>query len=191
LVDRVYPPEHCSLAAEIASSGAVLSELPPGRPPFKLNFPARNRIISGMSLGVVVVEASDRSGSLITAGCALEQNREVMVVPGNPLSGRSRGGHNLVKDGAALVETAADVLQVIGLRPPPPAVQEPLRLGEAEAALLALMDPGERYDVDSLAALSHLDATRLLPLLLSLELAGQVRRLDGGGLVRSRPNVLT
>ena len=109
-VDVIYPPEHDRLAGQIAGSGVVLSERPPGSPPLAFHFPARNRIISGLSLATVVVEAAERSGSLITAGFALEQGRAVMAVPGSILSGRHRGCHALIRDGAAVVESAEDVL---------------------------------------------------------------------------------
>jgi len=109
-VDITYPPEHDGLAREIAGSGALVSELVPGTQPLPHHFPLRNRIIAGLSRAVVVIEAHERSGSLITAACALEQGREVMVVPGSVRSGRNRGAHALLKDGAALVECAADVL---------------------------------------------------------------------------------
>jgi DNA processing protein len=101
-VDHIYPPEHATLATQIAQSGIVFSEYPPGTSPLPHHFPMRNRLISGLSLAVVVIEAHEKSGSLITAGCALEQGREVMAVPGNVLSGRNRGGHGLLKDGARL-----------------------------------------------------------------------------------------
>jgi len=187
-VDVVYPPEHGELLARVAQSGAVVSELPAGTPPLKKNFPERNRIISGLSRAVVVVEARQRSGALITADCALEQGREVMAVPGNVLSERHRGSHTLLKSGAALVETAADVLEV-------------LKMGGAagstdhEAAerdpLLVLMDPGESYAIDALAGMSGEEVATLLPRLLGLELQRLVRRLPGGRFVRCRGNVLT
>ncbi len=113
-VDRVYPREHEKLALEIAGKGLLLSELGPGAWPLAEHFPLRNRIISGISLGVVVVEASEQSGSLITARFALEQGREVMAVPGNVLSGRNRGSHSLLKDGAKVVESADDILDGLG-----------------------------------------------------------------------------
>ena len=107
----------------IAASGAIVSELPPSAEPKPEHFPRRNRIISGLSLGVVVVEASLRSGSLITARCAADQGREVMAVPGTALGLRHKGSHSLIRDGAALVETAEDVLAALGLtlRPATPA----------------------------------------------------------------------
>ena len=107
----MYPPEHGRLLRAVVSQGVVASEFAPGVQPRAFNFPRRNRIISGLSLAVVVVEASERSGSLITARCAADQGREVMAVPGNVLTGRSRGGHALIKDGAKVVETADDILE--------------------------------------------------------------------------------
>src|SRR5262245_36821766 len=113
-LDVVYPREHAALAGDIAREGAVLSEYPPGTPPRPFHFPQRNRIISGLSRAIVVVEAGERSGSLITAACALEQGREVMAVPGNVLSGRNRGAHALLRDGARIVECADDILEELG-----------------------------------------------------------------------------
>jgi DNA processing protein len=113
--DVIYPREHAPLADDIAREGVVLSEYPPGTPPRPFHFPQRNRIISGLSRAVVVVEAGDRSGSLITAACALEQGREVMAVPGNVLSGRNRGAHALLRDGARIVECAEDILEELGV----------------------------------------------------------------------------
>ena len=110
-VDVVYPPEHARLAEGIASGGALVSEFAPGVPPHGWHFPRRNRVISGISLGVVIVEAAQRSGSLITARCALEQGRSVMAVPGAVLSGRNRGAHALIRDGAGIVEEARDVIE--------------------------------------------------------------------------------
>ena len=187
--DVVYPGEHVELLRDVAAAGAVVSEFPPGTPPLRHHFPMRNRIISGLSLGVVVVEASERSGSLITADCALEQGREVMAVPGSVLSDRHRGSHRLLKAGAALVESASDVLDALGLflRPQAKAeVQQPGGGGdEVPDALLAQLDPGEVRDLDGLASSSGLDAASLLPRLLHLELHGLVRRLPGGRFVRS------
>jgi DNA processing protein len=117
--DQVYPPEHADLHAQIASRGTVISEAPMGHVAQARDFPKRNRIISGLSLGVVVIEAAERSGSLITARAALEQGREVMAVPGSPLDPRCAGTNRLIKQGAALIENAADVLAVLeGVSPP-------------------------------------------------------------------------
>ena len=112
-VDVVYPPEHAELTAAIAERGAVISEQPPGAEPTARDFPKRNRLISGLSRGVVVVEAAARSGTLITARFALEQGREVFAVPGSPLDPRCQGANRLIRDGATLVENAADILDVL------------------------------------------------------------------------------
>jgi DNA processing protein len=191
--DVVYPAEHLELIREVAAAGTVVSELPPGTPPLRHHFPRRNRIISGLSLGVVVVEASERSGSLITADCALEQGREVMAVPGNVLSDRHRGSHRLLKEGAALVESADDVLDALGLFGWPTAghAGPPAAGGEGADALLAHLDRGEGRDLDALARASGLDASALLTRLLQLELQGRVRRLPGGRFMRADGNVLT
>ena len=111
----IYPKEHAALAERIAERGVIVSELPPGALPRQYHFPRRNRLISGLSLAVVVVEASTRSGSLQTARLALEQGREVMAVPGNVLGGRNRGCHGLLRDGATLVEKASDILDELRL----------------------------------------------------------------------------
>src|SRR5216684_2578357 len=111
-IDVAYPPEHRGLADSIVErSGAILSELPLGSAPLPENFPSRNRILSGLSLGVVIVEAAEKSGSLITARMALEQNRQVFAVPGSPLTGKTRGSNRLIKEGARLVECVEDVIE--------------------------------------------------------------------------------
>jgi DNA processing protein len=187
-VDHVYPSEHVALADEIVQSGLVVSEYPPGSRPLPHHFPMRNRLISGLSLAVVVIEASEKSGSLITAGCALEQGREVMAVPGNVLSGRNRGGHALLKDGAKIVECADDIVGELGFgsrsdRPASPVASTSESTGSADP-VLRVMEPGQTYDLDGLAASSGLDASRLLPRLIELELAGVIRRHGGGRFVR-------
>lgn len=148
--DVIYPPEHADLAARIAADGALLSEQPPGLEPQARHFPARNRIISGLSLGVVVVEAAERSGSLITARNALDQGREVMAVPGHPADARAAGCNLLIRDGSTLIRTAADVLEAVAQplararerHPPPPRAAAPdptaaARLTEAARAFAA------------------------------------------------------
>jgi DNA processing protein len=183
--DIMYPPEHAALAREMIVDGAVVSELAPGTPPLPMFFPQRNRVISGLSQAVVIVEAGEKSGSLITARCALEQGRDVLAVPGNVLSGRNRGGHALLRDGAKIVETAADILEELGVREPPPG--DPASNGEDAVPLdpvLAALIPGESCDLDDLAERSGLAPERLLPRLFELELQGQVRRAGGGRFVR-------
>jgi DNA processing protein len=181
--DVVYPPEHEALHRDLIARGAVVSELPPGTPPLPRHFPLRNRLISGLSAGVVVVEASDRSGSLITAGCALDQGREVMAVPGSVLGQRHGGCHALLRDGAALVQTASEVCEVLGWRTAelPSGDQRGL---SNEAGLLGYLLPGEDCDVDTLVVRSGLSAPAVLSQLMQLELAGSVRRGIGGGFLR-------
>lgn len=187
-LDVIYPPEHADLARAIAGEGLLVSEYPPGTAPHAGQFPMRNRIISGLSRAVVVIEAHERSGSLITARCALEQGREVMAVPGNPLTGRSRGAHALIRDGAKIVERADDILEELGLVPAgssgDPGDPTPLVPTSCGDAILAVMDPGRTYDLDDLSLNSGLDGVRLLPRLLDLELRGLVRRLGGGRFMR-------
>jgi len=183
-VDIVYPPEHRALAAQVAERGALVSELLPGTPPRAAHFPLRNRLISGLSQAVVVVEAARRSGSLITARLALEQGREVMAVPGSILGGRNRGAHALLKDGAKVVEDVDDILEE--LRVPSPAALA-AGGGSPTDPLLRRLEVGESYDFDRLMALSGLDGPRLLARLLEFELSGQVVRGDGGRFVRCGP----
>jgi DNA processing protein len=178
-VDVAYPGEHADLLLKIATTGAVVSEYPPGTPPLAHHFPLRNRIISGLSRAVVVVEAHERSGSLITARCALEQGRDVMAVPGNALSGRNRGSHALLKDGAKLVEAADDILEELGLRQELAAVVD-RRNPLLHNGLMLTMQAGETYGLDELGSASGLSASELLPLLTELELKGEVVRTVGG-----------
>jgi DNA processing protein len=147
----------------------------------------RNRIISGLSRAVVVIEAGQKSGSLITARCALEQGRDVLAVPGNVLNGRNRGGHALLRDGAKIAETADDILEEIGCPGAALAPQEgarPLHRAVAADPVLACLAPGESCDVDAIAERSGLTVARLLPRLSELELKGLVRRAGGGRFIR-------
>ena len=195
-VDVVYPPEHRALAERIAERGALVSEFDPGMPPLRSNFPQRNRIISGLSLAVVIVEAAEKSGSLITADFALEQGRAVLAVPGNVLGGRNYGAHALLRDGAKLVECADDILEELplrftepgpGSRPPQFDADEPAsRKAASQDGVLRAMVDGETYDLDEISERSGLDRVKLLPRLLELELAGSVRRVEGGRFVRFR-----
>jgi DNA processing protein len=186
-LDNVYPREHEHLADRIAANGLVVTELAPGGKPLAEHFPLRNRIISGISLAVVVVEASEKSGSLITAGCALSQGRDVMVVPGSVLSGRNRGSHALLKDGAKVVETADDILEDLGWSSSAPA-RDAGQAGRRKLLngdpLLSRMVVGETYRLDDLVEMTGTPASRLLPRLMELELLGQVEAPGGGRFVR-------
>lgn len=187
-VGNVYPAEHDELAGEIAGSGIVLSEYPPGTPALPYHFPLRNRIISGLARVVVVVEAAEKSGSLITAACALEQGREVMAVPGSVLNGRNRGGHALIRDGAKIVETADDILGELrgpGVVPSAPlAGSNAVVSSSSGRALLDALLPGEACDVDAMMRATGLDGPAVLRALTDLELAGLVRRTAGGICIR-------
>jgi len=187
-LDRIYPSEHAPLAAEIAVNGVVISEYPPDTPPLPMFFPLRNRLISGLARAVVVIEANEKSGSLITAAYALEQGRDVMAVPGNVLSGRSRGAHALIRDGAKIVECADDIVEELW-----DASMARSTAGMAVSAISSAvsldpivsgMEDGQAYDIDGLAALSGLGHVRVLSRLIDLELQGRVRRVGGGRFMR-------
>jgi DNA processing protein len=190
--DCIYPPEHAPLLdALLAAGGAALSEMPLGWDPRGRDFPRRNRLISGISLGVVVIEAARKSGSLITARLALEQNREVFAVPGSPLDPRSEGTNALIKQGAVLVTQAEDVLEVLR----PIAGREPMRTAEetkveapappaeptppARAGIVALLGPTP-VSIDDLIRMSGLSPAVVHTALLELELAGRLHRQPGG-----------
>jgi DNA processing protein len=181
----IYPREHAPLVTEIADRGVVLSEQPPDTTPLAFHFPLRNRIISGLSRAVVVIEASEKSGSLITAGCALEQGRDVMAVPGNVLGGRNSGGHALIRDGARIVETAAEVLVELGLYLQAGSARAGAASPAAADPILARMAPGHAYDLDALVEAAGLDPVRLLARLATLELEGHVGRAGGGRFIRT------
>jgi DNA processing protein len=183
-LDRVYPPEHADLASEIAGRGVLLAELAPGAAPLPAHFPLRNRIISGLSLATVVVEASEHSGSLITARCAMEQGRDVMAVPGSVLTGRNRGSHALLKDGARIVETANDILEELGWPADGEASAGP-RKSLISGPLVDRMLPGECYDLDTLVELTGLPGPAILARLTELELAGIVAVSRGRYMRRS------
>lgn len=178
-LDRVYPAEHAGLAEKILCKGCLVSELAAGAAPLPEHFPLRNRIISGISLAVVVVEASEKSGSLITARYATEQGRDVMAVPGSVLSGRNRGSHALLKDGAKVVEAADDILDGLGWPQVAAARILPSKYLISDS-LLARMEAGEVYRLDELMELTGVTGTKLLPRLLELELAGLVTNTGSG-----------
>jgi DNA processing protein len=182
-VDVPYPREHGELASSLRARGCLLSELPPGTPPLPRHFPLRNRIISGLSAAVVVVEASEKSGSLITARMALEQGRDVLAVPGNVVSGCHRGCHALIKDGARLVETVEDILDEIGW------VVEPA--GQSRSSnqlrhneLLAAIPVGEAFCLEDLAGQTGRPVPDIFAELAQLELDGVVVRSGVGRFVR-------
>lgn len=182
-VDRVYPSEHVGLAAGVQRSGALVSEFPPGSRPFASHFPLRNRIISGCVRAVVVVEASERSGSLITARMALEQGRDVLAVPGNVLSGCYRGSHALIKDGARLVETVDEILDEVGW-----SVKRPQPWTECKSLtgnwLSSFIGQGLAFTIDELSGRSGRSVADCLAELAVMEVAGIVARRPGGVFVK-------
>lgn len=182
-LDRVFPPKHRELAHRIAAHGALVSEFAPGTPALPPHFPQRNRIIAGLSLGTLVVEAALRSGSLITARLAAEAGREVFAIPGSIHAPQSKGCHALLKQGAKLVETAQDIVEELrglqGARP----VQAALPLAEPESAPADALLQALGHDpvtLDALMARTGASAAELTVRLLELELAGSVSRLPGG-----------
>ena len=176
-LDRVYPKRHLALAHEIAEHGLLVSEYPIGTPPLAANFPRRNRIISALSQGTLVVEAALQSGSLITARMAAEQGREVFAIPGSIHSAQSHGCHALIRQGAKLVESAQDVLEE--LRLPPARPQGAPGPAPAQDPLLQAMGL-EPIGLDELIARTGIAAAALQARLLELELAGVVARMPGG-----------
>ena len=176
-IDVIYPPENAALAEKIAINGAVVSELPPGTHPEPGNFPRRNRIISGLSSGVIVVEAAQRSGALITARLAGEQGRTVMAVPGPVTNLRSKGPHRLIREGAALVRDADDVMMEIA-----PEVKQIIEASETGAQardeILDLMG-GEALSIDDIAHELGLDVAEVARRMSVMELTGEVVRTEG------------
>jgi DNA processing protein len=189
---NVYPPEHVELAGEISLRGAVMSENPPMSPPLAGAFPQRNRIITGLSLGVIVVEASERSGALISARHAMEQGREVFAVPGRVDNRMSRGCHRLIRDGAKLVESVDDVLEELGPLATPTQredgtqVRHPveLQLNEPEQAVLGAVDD-EPTSIDDIAAASGLPVQNVLSTVSVLEMKRLIRRVSGNRVIRA------
>jgi DNA processing protein len=191
-VDIVYPPENAALYDRIRTEGAVISEMPMGESPLARHFPRRNRIISGVSRGVVIVEAAEGSGSLITANYALEQGREVFAVPGSPLDPRARGTNRLIREGATLTESADDILTVLGpslrgrvFREPGsvPGLGEASTFSEPEVeqvrqVLADLLSPSPT-DIDELVRQCGERAAIVISAIIELELAGRARRHPG------------
>lgn len=191
-LDRIFPRENADLAARIRSAGALISEFPPGTPPLRQNFPRRNRVISALALGTLVIEAARRSGSLITARLAAEQGREVLAVPGSIRNPLSRGCHRLIRDGATLVEEPGEVLAELGISH----ISQQLTLGRRPPASTCRLDiPGEMLldalgfepaTIDTLAARSGLPSESIASILLILELEGRVAPYPGGRYGRTR-----
>lgn len=195
---RLYPEEHAALAVEIAAAGAVLSEFPLETPPLRPNFPRRNRLISGLALGVVVVEAAARSGALITVACALEQGRDVFAVPGSVDASTSRGTNELLRDGARLVTSGEDIVDALALaaqaQPPPRRASRPSAHVSAsavppsmtpdESTVLAQLSEAPQ-SADALAAACGWPAQRLLAVLTALELKRAAQRLPGQQFVKA------
>ena len=181
-LDKVYPAANRDLAHALAQQGALISEFPLGTPPLPANFPRRNRIISGMSLGCLVVEASLQSGSLITARLAIEQGRDVFAVPGSIHAPQSKGCHALLKQGAKLVEAAQDVLEELGGAVVIPALNSTLQGVDIQGTDRALLDHigFDPVDVDTLRTRSGFTIAELSAMLLTLELSGHVHTLPGG-----------
>jgi len=196
-LDRVYPAQHRELAHRIAENGALVSEFPPGTPPLAANFPRRNRIISGLSVGTLVIEAALRSGSLITARQALEQGREVFAIPGSVHNPLARGCHALIREGAKLVETGEHVLEELAsqLALPALAAESPRQRAETSpqreelsgdySELLELMGY-EPVAVDQLVQRSGLTPEQVSSMLLLLELEDRVHSSAGGRYTRAR-----
>lgn len=184
-VDIIYPAEHRGLADAILENGALISDYAPGRKPDAPNFPARNRIISGLSLGVVVIEAPNRSGALITVDFAADQGRDVFVVPGSVLSENSAGCHRLLRDGARAVTSASDILDDlrIGQRKEHVAVQQSLPLTDGERRLMNHINADPQH-IDEIVAAANLPMHEGLALLSMLELKGIIRDAGARHFVR-------
>ena len=189
----MYPPEHGRLAGEIARRGCIVSEFPLGTPPLRHNFPQRNRILSGLSIGVVVVEADVDSGAMGTAQWACEQNREVFAVPGPVDHPGSRGPHKLIREGATLVEGVADILAQIPFVTFVARREEPgvtgAKDGELtadERSVLSALDLNPKH-IDEIVRFCHISPTIALPLLLALEMRGIVDSCGGGTFALASP----
>ena len=189
----IYPTENRALYERILATGAVLSEIPPGENPQARHFPRRNRIVSCLAMGAVVVEATARSGSLITARLALEQGREVFAVPGSPPDPRAAGPNHLIREGATLIERADDILQEMKrmrrtpfaapaadpFTVPPPAPLEEAELAAARTVVLESLGPAPVAAVDEIIRRCQLSPSMVSLILLELELAGRIERQAG------------
>lgn len=195
-IDIVYPKEHRTLIKKIAETGLILSEFPPGTSPSPQNFPVRNRIISGLTLGTVIIEASEYSGSLITARLAMEQNREVFAVPGNLTSPQSFGPNFLIKQGAKLVQSWRDIVEelpsdfrreILTKESSAPCPNPGMELfSEEEKRIMALLKTDETVQFDRICRAGGLNVPELSSLLLHLEMSGYIRQLPGNLYVKIR-----
>ncbi len=199
-VDVIYPPEHKDLYHDIANKGAVISEMPLSMHPGASHFPRRNRIISGLSKGIIIIEAALKSGSLITARFGLEQNREIFAVPGSPLDPRCRGSNDLIRQGAILLESIQDIINCLGL---PEARERATNLDLKEnnsethnpeikdldnlkELLLSECSASASTPIDALLRRYQANEAKVLSTLLELELDGQIRRCENGGVALLR-----
>ncbi|OLB95317.1 MAG: DNA protecting protein DprA [Candidatus Rokubacteria bacterium 13_1_40CM_68_15] len=186
-IDVVYPPENARLMRQIEGQGAILSQFAPGTPPLAYNFPTRNRTLAGLALGVVVVEAGERSGALVTAGYAGDLGREVFAIPGRITAEESRGTNALLRDGAILVRNWADVVQELpdmwrcAVRAPQRVGNEsgPPGIESEEGRVLALLRPDEPIHIEALITGAELPPARAAAALVCLELGGWARQLEG------------
>ena len=180
-VDQIYPPQNAALYRAVAAQGLILSESPVGTPPVARAFPRRNRIVSGLSAGVIVIEAAARSGSLITAQRAAEQGREVFVVPGSPMDPRYAGSNSLIKDGAILVRDANDILDVLGRPsiPTQPLERKGQNRPEGDTAKVLEALGAVPTAVDELVRRCQVSAASVAEVLLALELEGRLERHRG------------
>ena len=181
-IDVVYPAENTELSRRITESGLLVTEFPPGAAPEDWHFPRRNRIISGLSKAVVIVEAKEKSGSLITARLAADQGRDVMAVPGTIIGGRNRGANALLRDGAKLVESAVDILQELGLEQQGLSLSRRSQEGGGGPQVV-------EFTVDEIAQQLKIPAGEALARLLEWELSGEIQRIGSGRFIRSRSKV--
>jgi len=187
-IDRIYPSENIALAEQILEKGTVMSEMPPGLQAQARHFPRRNRIVSGLAPGLVVIEGAAKSGSLITARAAADQGREIMAVPGHPFDARAAGCNMLLRDGATLIRTAEDIAEALALPMPPRAVKQvvpaPIQpkarpTGELRHMLMNMLGPAPIAE-DALIRQSQHPAPEVLAALASLDIEGQIQRHPGG-----------
>lgn len=180
-IDVIYPPENKKIFSDIEMHGTIISEYPPGTRPLPGNFPARNRIISGLSNGVLVVEAGSKSGALITVDFALEQGREVYAIPGNIDSSQSMGTNNILKQGAKLVTSAEDILEDLDIKGNSSIKMSsaaPIQLDIFETQVYNALEEGEKH-LEELASITNMDIAKLNAVLTMMEIKGIVKQLPG------------